>query len=144
MTDRIFALVGLAIVIAYGVIAFTAIRAPFQYDPLGPESWPQILSIAAALCLLYILVRPDRLEGLGDLRTLRQIGVMVVVLVLYAASFERLGFVLSTALFCGIVAFWTGARPLPAAVYGIAFGLLGYVLFVRVLALNLPAGILGF
>ncbi len=143
MTDRIFAAIALLVVLAYGAIAFTVIRAPFQYDPLGPESWPRILSVVAALCLLAILVRPDRLEGFGGRRQLLQVGLMVLALVLYAASFQRLGFIVSTALFSGVVAWWTGARPLFAAAYGVLFGVLGYLLFVRVLALNLPAGILG-
>ena len=39
MADRIFAGLLLLVTLAYGFIAFTIIKAPFQYDPLGPESW---------------------------------------------------------------------------------------------------------
>ncbi|WP_190325605.1 hypothetical protein [Salipiger aestuarii] len=59
MADRIFAAVLLAVTIGDAVIAFTVIRTPVQYDPLARESWPQILSIVATVCLLTILWKPD-------------------------------------------------------------------------------------
>ena len=62
MIDRIFSALMLALALAYVYIAFAIIKAPFQYDPLGPESWPQILSVYAALCCLYLLFKPDDID----------------------------------------------------------------------------------
>lgn len=59
MIDRIFASLMMHVTLAYGPIAFTAIKAPFQYNPLGPESWPKILSAVAVVCLLVLLWKPD-------------------------------------------------------------------------------------
>lgn len=142
MADRIFSLLALLIAIGYGFIAFTIIKAPFQYDPLGPESWPQILSVLAAICCLYILIRPGsrkfKIEGL----TLLRIGMVIALLVFYAYLFEPLGFILATAVFCTIFSKMLGSSTVSAVVFGAASGVLGYGLCAGLLDLNLPDGIL--
>ncbi|MEN3794882.1 tripartite tricarboxylate transporter TctB family protein, partial [Fulvimarina sp. MAC3] len=60
MADRIFAGALFLVALAYTYIAFFILQAPFQYDPLGPESWPQILGVVALLCLAYVFIRPDK------------------------------------------------------------------------------------
>ena len=143
MADRIFAGVLLIVTVAYGIIAFTAISAPFQYDPLGPESWPRILSIVALLCVLGILWRPD-VRGLGVAKpTWVRLAAMLVLLLAYAELYEPLGFIASTCLFAAVVSAMLGARLHHAALFGVAAGGLGYLLCVVVLELNLPeAGLL--
>lgn len=141
MADRIFGCIALVIALGYGFIAFTIIKAPFQYDPLGPETWPQILSVVAGLCCLYIFFRPDdrRFKVLGD--TIARIGIVVILLSAYAYLFEPLGFILSTALFCGILSKMLGATNLQMVVFGIASGVFGYGLCAGLLDLNLPVGV---
>ena len=142
MADRILGSIALAIILIYGYFAFTVIRAPFQYDPLGPETWPQILAAVAGLCSLYILIRPDRRGFKLGRDSLRRIAVVVVLLALYAFLYEHLGFILSTALFCGVLARMLGDSAIRAAIFGICFGSVGYFLCVKLLALNLPGGLL--
>jgi putative tricarboxylic transport membrane protein len=141
MADRIFGCIALTIAIVYGYIAFAIIKAPFQYDPLGPETWPQILSAVAGLCCVYIIIRPDqyKFRALGNNALLR-IGVIVALLSGYAYLFEPLGFILSTALFCGILSRMLGADNLKAGLFGVASGVLGYGLCAGLLELNLPMG----
>jgi putative tricarboxylic transport membrane protein len=143
MADRIFGCIALAIALVYGVIAFTIIEAPFQYDPLGPETWPQILSVVAGLCCVYIIIRPDhyKFKALGN-NTLVRIGVIIALLSGYAYLFEPLGFILSTVLFCGVLSRLLGANNLQAGLFGVAAGVLGYGLCAGLLELNLPFGVL--
>jgi len=142
MADRIFGCIALVIAIGYGYIAFTIIEAPFQYDPLGPETWPQILSVAAALCCLYIIIRPDG-DGFKVLsKTLVRIGVLIVLLSAYAYLYEPLGFILSTALFCLVLSRILGASILQAVLFGAASGGIGYLLCAVLLDLNLPQGVI--
>jgi putative tricarboxylic transport membrane protein len=61
---------------------------------------------------------------------------------LYALLYEPLGFIISTALFCGILTRMLGAAMHRAAVFGLCFGVIGHFLCVRLLALNLPDGLL--
>ena len=142
MADRIFGTLALLVTLAYGYIAFTAISAPFQYDPLGPESWPQILSVCAALCCLYIIVRPDEERFDVNRPTWVIIALVFIALVFYAALFEPMGFMLSTALFSAVTARLLGSKTLPAIVFGLGLGVIGYFVCDQLLALNLPDGLL--
>lgn len=142
MADRIFAFVFLAVSIAYGVMAFTVIEAPFQYDPLGPESWPQILSVCAVLCSLYVLFKPDVLNLGVEGQTLMRIAIVVVLLAAYAHFFEIAGFIIATTIFCGIFSRLFGASYKEAVLFGLATGIFGHVICVFLLDLNLPKGIL--
>lgn len=140
MADRIFAAVLLAVTLAYGWIAFTIIQAPFQYDPLGPESWPQVLSVIAAACLIAIFVKPG-IEGFGAGRaTWLRIAAMVAMLFAYAALYQPFGFVISTCIFGALAALMLGAPWKGAAAFGLTAGIAGYVLCAWVLDLNVPEG----
>ena len=140
MVDRIFAGVLLIVSLAYAVIAFTVIKAPFQYDPLGPESWPQILSLMAIACLLVILWKPDT----DDLDVARQtwfrLAATIVMLCAYAELYEPLGFILSTILFGTALCAMLGAGIVRSIAFGISTGIGGYLLCVTLLDLNLPDG----
>ena len=141
MADRIFAGLALAVSLAYAGIAFTLIRAPFQYDPLGPESWPRILGVLAALCALFILVRPD-VRSLGVAGgTWGRLAALLVMLALYAWAFQPLGFILATFGFCLALSLMLGAKPVPSLAFAAITGFVGYVVAVNVLDLNLPPGV---
>ncbi|GAB6191949.1 tripartite tricarboxylate transporter TctB family protein [Desulfocastanea catecholica] len=140
MADRIFGCIALAIVLGYGFIAFTIIEAPFQYDPLGPESWPQILAVFAGLCCIYIILLPDGggFKVLGT--TLVRVAVLIILLSGYAYLFEPLGFILSTTLFCLVLSKILGATVGQAVLFGVASGSFGYLICAVLLDLNLPEG----
>ncbi|MEM7490074.1 MAG: tripartite tricarboxylate transporter TctB family protein [Pseudomonadota bacterium] len=144
MADRIFAGALLLVIVAYAAIAFVVIEAPFQYDPLGPETWPQILGVLGALCCLFILWRPDVDRFPANLATVGRLAAVIVLLSVYAWTFERLGFVLATFGFCTLFAAFLGARWHLAAAFGAVTGPVGYVLCTRLLELNLPEGVLPF
>ncbi|MCV2867456.1 tripartite tricarboxylate transporter TctB family protein [Defluviimonas sp. WL0002] len=140
MVDRIFAGVLLVVSLAYAVIAFTTIKAPFQYDPLGPESWPQILSLVAIACLLVILWKPDATEMGVARATWFRLGATIVMLLAYAELYEPLGFILSTILFGAALCSMLGAGMARSVTFGVAAGIAGYLLCVTLLDLNLPEG----
>lgn len=142
MADRIFGLIVLAITIGYSIIAFTVIEAPFQYDPLGPETWPQILGVGCGLTCLWIIIRPDS-EGFKVAgTTLGRIGIVLALLIGYAWMFEPLGFIISSALFCALLARMLGGTNLRSILFGAVSGIVGYILCAGLLELNLPAGII--
>lgn len=140
MVDRIFAGVLLIVTLAYAVIAFTAISAPFQYDPLGPESWPQILSIVAVACLLVILWKPDATKMDMTRKAWFRLAATVIMLAAYAELYEPLGFILSTILFGTSLCAMLGAGLVRSLVFGVTAGVAGYLLCVSLLDLNLPDG----
>ena len=139
MADRIFAGVLLMVTLAYAIIAFTAISAPFQYDPLGPESWPRILSVATLLCLCIILWRPG-IPSLGVIkRTWIKLAACLVLLLAYSALYEPLGFIVSTFLYAAATCVMLGGGWVRAALFGVAAGVLGYAVGAVLLELNLPS-----
>lgn len=142
MADRIFGIIFLTISTGYAYFAFAVIKAPFQYDPLGPESWPRILAVCAILCGLYTLIRPDKISFGTNRQTVLRIAVVVVLLVAYAYFFEILGFIVATAVFCAIFSRLFGATYKETVLFGLASGVLGHILCVYVLDLNLPKGLL--
>lgn len=143
MADRIFAFGALLLAAFYGSVAL-GLKAPFQYDPLGPETWPRLLAVVFALCAAHVLARPDAEPDWGGAATLRRLGLSLAALVVYAVLFEPLGFVVMTSIYVAGTAWWGGVRPVRAALYGLGLGVPGYFICTRLLVLNLPAGILPF
>ncbi len=140
MADRFFAACLLLVTLGYAALAFFVIEAPFQYDPLGPESWPRILGAVMLVCLVLVLVRPDIDHFDVDRPSWMRLAAVLALLVAYAALFEPLGFIISTALFSLAVSRLLGAGWLPAAAFGVGMGVGGYLICVGLLGLNLPAG----
>ncbi|TGD60647.1 tripartite tricarboxylate transporter TctB family protein [Tabrizicola sp. WMC-M-20] len=140
MADRLFAGFLLIVTLAYAFIAWTIIKAPFQYDPLGPESWPRMLAAFAVPCILYIMWRPDAAPFNVNGNTWARLGLMLVILLAYAQLFEPLGYVISTTLFGSIVALKLGAPRLGALGFGAGMGVVGYVVCVTLMGMNLPEG----
>lgn len=140
MADRLFAGALLLVAIGYSLIAFLELEAPFQYDPLGPETWPRILGLVAIACLVYVIARPEVRSLSLDGRTLLRLALLAAMLFAYAWAYERIGFILATALFCTALAGMLGARWHHAALFGVATGAIGYLVCTVLLDLNLPAG----
>jgi putative tricarboxylic transport membrane protein len=143
MVDRIFGLVLLAVALGYGALAFR-LEAPFQYDPLGPGAWPEILAVALTVAAVALQFTPDENPDWGGAATLRRLALVFAGLVLYALSFVAAGFILSTTVFCAAVAWYLGVRPLRAVAFGALVGVPGYFICTRLLVLNLPSGPLPF
>lgn len=140
MIDRIFAGTLLLITLAYGFIAFTLIKAPFQYDPIGPEGWPQILAIVAVICLIMLLIRPDVDSLDTDRPTWIKLASASAMLLAYAELYEPLGFIIATALFATLMARLLGATWGRSAAFGTTIGVAGYLVCAGLMGLNLPAG----
>lgn len=142
MADRIFSVVILLVSTGYVIMAFTVIKAPFQYDPLGPESWPQILGLVAIPCCLYILAKPDVASLNTTQSTALRLLTLLALLFAYAWLFQPLGFILATFLFCFALSSLLGATLKSSVTFGAVSGVVGYFVCTGLLELNLPAGIL--
>lgn len=144
MMERVFLVAVMMLSAGYFGVAYYLIEARIQYDPLGPETWPIILGLLTFIAAGIRLFLPvgahfDLSRAAGG-----RIASVFVFLVLYAATFEHLGFVVSTWLFCSATTWALGTRPLPSIVFGGAIGFGVYGLFTRLLDLSLPAGPLTF
>lgn len=151
MSQRILGAILLAICIALAIVAWDY-RAPFSYEPVGPRAYPLLLLGLLIGGTLYLLFKPVSnvvVEKIGhdedvpmDRQMLIKVSTCVLLLVVYAALFERLGFVLSTLLFGFCIARLYGARWWQCAVTGVLASISLYLLFDYALDVPLPLGVL--
>ncbi|QBF28217.1 tripartite tricarboxylate transporter TctB family protein [Pseudomonas tructae] len=144
--QRLFALFLLAICSALMVMAWPY-QAAFSYEPIGPRAFPLLMLGLMACGLLYLAFRPTPLvhkddEPELDRATLNKIVICVALLLVFAASFEPLGFILSSILIGVPMARLYGGRWLPSVVIIVLTSLSLYWLFDRVMEVPLPLGLL--
>ena len=70
------------------------------------------------------------------------LAAVIVMLLAYGRLYEPLGFIVSTAIFDTILARMLGAPRWRALAFGIAAGILGWLLCVSLMDLNPPEGAL--
>ena len=128
ISDRIFGLVVLIVAAGY-VLAATQIQTSFLADPVGPRMFPYLVGGAAAVCGLFVLIKPDPDPTWPGFRTFGALIFSVIVLVAYAYSLKPLGFLIPTALAAGIISFQIHPRAATAAAAGIGLSVGLYVLF---------------
>ncbi|PRY69308.1 tripartite tricarboxylate transporter TctB family protein [Halomonas ventosae] len=142
--DRTFGILMIVLAVAYGWGA-TQLPAPFGgSEAVGPETFPLLLSVVLGLSSLYMIVRPDPDNAWPWSRTGIELVVAVVILVLYAALLEPLGFILSTTLAVGTLCWRMGSAPVRAYLTGAASGVVVFLVFNFALDLALPLGVLSF
>lgn len=145
LNDRLFGVLLIALAVAYGWGAFQ-FPEPFGggSEAIGPETFPHLLAIVLGLSSLYLIVRPDPDNAWPWSRTGVELVVAVVVLILYSALLQPLGFIISTTLAVGTLCWRMGARPTKAYFTGAISGVVVYLLFSFALDLALPLGLLSF
>lgn len=144
--QRIFALALLAVCAALAVMAWPY-QAAFSYEPVGPRAYPLLMLALMSLGLLYLAIRPTPIvrkddEPELDRETLIKIATCVGLLIVFAATFEPLGFILSAILVGLPMARLYGGRWLHSALVVAGMSVLLYWLFDRVMDVPLPLGLL--
>ena len=128
-------------------------------DPLGPKAFPRMLGVGlllgAAMLLVEIIRNTAKAKlsaGQGgastELKWDRHHWVVVAIAVwtaIYIATFEPLGFVLSTAIYLLVLtAYFNRNRWLMNVLTSVLFAVISYFMFTKLLGVNLPLGILPF
>lgn len=141
--------VGLGLLVLAAIIWFDTARmqVPPNYSAYGPQIFPY-LSIAALIAVaLYLLWqtwagRPDAAKPESDESDWTGVVAISVGLLSQAVLIERLGFVISAAILFFLVAWGFRSRKyLRDAVIAIVLSLVTYLVFTRLLDLQLPPGI---
>ena len=144
--QRIFALALLAVCAALAVMAWPY-QAAFSYEPVGPRAYPLLMLGLMGLGLLYLAIRPTPIvrgedEPELDRETLNKIGLCVALLLVFAATFESLGFIVSSILVGVPMARLYGGRWSASGLIVAFMSITLYVLFDRVMDVPLPLGLL--
>ncbi|GEK47433.1 tripartite tricarboxylate transporter TctB family protein [Bisbaumannia pacifica] len=142
--DRIFGVLLIVLAVAYGWGA-TQFPEPFGgAEGVGPETFPYLLAVVLGVASLYLIVRPDPDNAWPWSRTGIEMVIAVLVLIVYTALLQPLGFILSTLLAVGTLCWRMGATPIRAYVTGGIAGVVVFVIFNYALHLALPLGLLSF
>ncbi|WP_095082849.1 tripartite tricarboxylate transporter TctB family protein [Pseudomonas sp. Irchel s3h17] len=146
LLQRIFASALLVVCIGLTMMAWPY-QAAFSYEPVGPRAFPLLLLALMGIALLYMAFRPTPIihsedEPPLDRETLTKIGICIALLVVFAGTFEPLGFIVSSILIGVPMARLYGGRWLPSLVIISLMSLGLYLLFDRVMDVPLPLGLL--
>lgn len=135
---------GLALLMALALAGFGwGLVAPFAYEPVGPRAFPMLTAALIGICGIVLVIK-----GGGAIEPNApgvNFGVLIIAatLLIYAAVFTTLGFVLSTAAMSLVVARVFGATWVQAAISALVLSVGAYLLFDHGLDVVLPAGLLG-
>jgi putative tricarboxylic transport membrane protein len=148
LLQRIFAAVLLLACAGLALMAWPY-QASFSYEPVGPRAYPLLMLGLMSLGLIYMLFRPQPTkhteeEPALDRDTLIKIGLCVALLLIFAGTFEPLGFILSSMLIGIPMARLYGGRWLPSAVIVSLMSVGLYLLFDKAMDVPLPLGLLEF
>ena len=146
LLQRIFASVLLLACVGLALMAWPY-QAAFSYEPVGPRAFPLLMLGLMGLGLIYMIVRPTPVvhsedDPQLDRDTLIKIGVCVVLLLIFAGTFEPLGFILSSILIGIPMARLYGGRWLPSIVIISLMSVGLYLLFDKAMDVPLPLGLL--
>jgi len=136
MSDRIFGLVAVLVALAY-IASATQVQTSFLSDPVGPKSFPMLIGAVAALCGMYMVIKPDADPNWPVAATLLALLVCVVVLVCYAYALKPLGFLIPTAVTAAILSYQIYPKIHTSIITGIVLSIGLFVLFKYALGLGL-------
>ena len=146
LLQRIFASVLLLACVGLALMAWPY-QAAFSYEPVGPRAFPLLMLGLMGLGLIYMIFRPTPVvhseeDPQLDRETLTKIAVCVVLLLIFAGTFESLGFILSSLLIGIPMARLYGGRWLPSVVIISVMSVGLYLLFDKAMDVPLPLGLL--
>ena len=129
------------------------VRLIAGYDRIGPRFFPYLVAGGLLVCGVLLLIqalrgygaRPEAGEDVDAEAPAdwRPVLILSSALLLDIFLIERIGFVLSsTLLFWGVCLGFGSRRYLRDVLSGLGLSLVAYLVFTRLLDLNLPAGIL--
>ncbi|MFY0730121.1 tripartite tricarboxylate transporter TctB family protein [Pseudomonas sp. NFX15] len=146
LLQRIFASVLLLACIGLALMAWPY-QAAFSYEPVGPRAFPLLMLGLMGSALLYMVFRPAPIKHSDDeppldRETLTKIGLCVVLLLVFAGTFEPLGFIVASIITGVPMARLYGGRWVPSVVIISLMAVGLYLLFDRLMDVPLPLGVL--
>ena len=124
-------------------------------DPLGPKAFPRLLGVGLLLTAVILLLEILRARKTaprqaapsvkGDARPYMVVVVVSVWTFVYFLLFERLGYVLATIPYLLLLmAYFNRGKWVANVLTAVLFSLLSYLMFTKLLGVNLARGLLPF
>ena len=142
LSDRKYAIAMLSFSMAY---CYFTVSLEADFDPTKEKYFPFILSvIMITLSVLLFFLPSQHTTSWPKGRQWLKIGLLTGAILLYSLFLGHVGFLISASLLMGVCMWGFGARRKWIAPVSIIVTISFYIIFDRILGLNLPAGILKF
>ncbi len=142
ISDRKYAIVMLLFSIGYCCMALSL---DTDFNPENEKFYPLALSIGMiGMSILLIIFPSDKKATWPSWQQIKQIIFLVLVILVYSLALGHVGFLILASILMGACMWLFGAKPKWIAPTSITVSIFFYVVFDRILGLNLPAGILEF
>jgi putative tricarboxylic transport membrane protein len=142
LTDRKYALVMLAFSMVY---CYLAISLEADYDPTKEKYFPFLLSIAMIILSVLLFIFPSQHKNTWPKgQQLIKIILLAAAILVYSLSLAYVGFLILATILMGVCMWVFGGTLKWIAPVSVVVTISFYIIFDRVLGLNLPAGILKF
>jgi putative tricarboxylic transport membrane protein len=140
MSERIFGAL-LVLVSIVGLFIARGFEAPFSYEPVGPRAFPMLVLALLGLFSLSLVFGKTEKTAWAPGPVMQRIGMLFLIVLAYALLFDRLGFMLATALMTVPVARFFGGSWRQALLAGVGLGVGLFYFFDRLLDVALPTGL---
>jgi len=139
MSERIFGIFLLLVSVA-GIYIGWDLKAPISYEPVGPRAFPLLVFALLGVCSLGLMLSKRPVTEWAPSPVLLRVGGMFLVVLGYALLFDKLGFVISTALMSVPLARFFGGNWKQSLFAGAGLGVVLFLLFDKLLDVVLPTG----
>lgn len=140
MSERIFGGALLLLSLA-GIWIGWDLQAPVSYEPVGPRAFPLLVLFLLSLCAVALMLDKKGDTTWAPPPVLSRIGLLFLIVLGYALLFDKLGFVIATALMTVPVSRFFGGSWKQGIVGGLGLGVGLFFFFDRLLDVALPTGL---
>ncbi|WP_018992865.1 tripartite tricarboxylate transporter TctB family protein [Aromatoleum toluclasticum] len=140
MSERIFGGVLLLMSLA-GIWIGWDLRPPVSYEPVGPRAFPLLVLALLGVCAVMLMREKTSDTVWAPPPVLRRIGALFLIVLAYALLFDKLGFIVATALMTIPVARFFGGSWKQSVAGGLGLGVGMFIFFDRLLDVALPTGL---
>jgi putative tricarboxylic transport membrane protein len=150
-TDRI---IGAAALLLAAVYLYATAQIPTLEigDPLGPKAFPILLGIVLIIAAIVLFIETLKADGVSaeaapaeSRRHLWLIGGVTAWTAVYFGLFDRAGYLVATVVYLlTMMAVFNRGKWVANVLTTVLWAVGSYVLFVKILGVSLPAGLLSF
>jgi hypothetical protein len=142
IADRKYAIVMLVLSCIY---CAAAVSLDADFDPVNEKFYPFVLSVLMIISSIGLFIWPSpHTTSWPKGRNVQKIGITFCAILLYSLVLHKVGFIICASVLMGICMWvFEGKRKWITPV-SIATAIIFYIVFDRLLGLNLPAGLLSF
>ena len=97
MSERIFGGVLLLVSLA-GIWIGWDLQAPMSYEPVGPRAFPLLVLFLLGISAIALILEKKGETVWAPPPVLKRIGLLFLIVLVYALLFDKLGFTIATAL----------------------------------------------